>query len=191
MFFKTRYRKMADATQNNPLNKNDTTVKNTTSDNPSSQSKNPIDVSSEPPIKRQRFEPSTSKMYDSTWDLPDDLAEYVNDKISTHMKDSDLQEAILLENPIPSNVWKCKKLDSSFKELLEEQSKKPIVLAEDCLSTIEQKILNVFGPLSRMWASLEEEKQSLLSTTSENSLPKEEIEHMDFASTVFDQTITC
>ena len=89
MFFKTRYRKMADATQNNPLNKNDTTVENTTSDNPSSQSKNPIDVSSEPPTKRQRFESSTSKMYDSTWDLLDDLTEYVNDKINTHIKDSD------------------------------------------------------------------------------------------------------
>ena len=144
----------------------------------------------EPPAKRQRFEASSSKSSHSKWDLSDDLAGYLNDKIVSFVKDSDLQESILIDNPVPSNIVRTKRLDTAFKEILEEQHKKAILFNEDVLINIQNKVFNVYGPLTKLWATMEAEKTELVEASGQDQLTFDSIEHVNKVSTGFEQTIT-
>ena len=52
----------------------------------------------------------------------------------------------------------CKKLDGFIKEMLLEQSKSICLSQEKSLANLQQRIEFVYGPLSKIWAAVEEEK---------------------------------
>ena len=73
------------------------------------------------------------------------------------VKDKNLKESILNENPVLTNITKQRKLDEYYKELLEENCAKR-ELALDCiLEKIQSKTLNIMEPLSKLWFGFEEE----------------------------------
>ena len=72
------------------------------------------------------------------------------------VKDKNLKENILNENPVPPNITKQRKLDEYYKELLEENRAKR-ELALDCiLEKIQSKTLNIIEPLSKLWFGFKE-----------------------------------
>ena len=165
----------------------DETPEKDINDNEETQSTASFDKS-EPPCKRQRFEASSAKSI-VEWDLPEDLAIYLKDKTEIFIKDSDIQESILKDNPVPSNIIKPKKLDTAFREILEEQYKKTALSNEEMLSNIQNKVFSVLGPLTKLWATMEGEKTEILQTSQEQITPEVE-ENLNTVSTGFEQVIT-
>jgi len=54
-------------------------------------------------FKRQRFEARSEKsQYD--WQLPPEMLEYAERHFNTYIKDTDLKDNVLDENPVPDNV---------------------------------------------------------------------------------------
>ena len=165
----------------------DETPEKDINDNEETQSTASFDKS-EPPCKRQRFEASSAKSI-VEWDLPEDLGIYLKDKTEIFIKDSDIQESILKDNPVPSYVIKPKKLDTAFREILEEQHKKTALSNEEMLSSIQNKVFRVLGPLTKLWATMEGEKTEILQTSQEQITPEVE-ENLNTVSTGFEQVIT-
>ena len=136
-----------------PIEKENKPLSNVTAD----QTVNEINEVIEPVQKRTRF--NASEDVDSKWDLSDELAKYVNKAFKGFIADKILKEKVLEENPVPTNIAKCKKLDTFLKKLLEESGKKYCVKGDESLLAVQERIRNVFGPLSKVWASIEEERE--------------------------------
>ena len=60
--------------------------------------------------KHCRFELEPENM-ENEWNLPTQLASYVNKYMATHISEKDIREKILKTNPIPHNVKGTQKLD--------------------------------------------------------------------------------
>lgn len=135
-------------------------IERNNNDSSQSSSKRNIDEESpkedgtEPPYKRQRFE-AVAEEDNNMYELPEELAAYVNKYLERFVPDKGLKDSILYENPVPSNVIKPKRLDDFFKELLEEQKKRSEMALDDALEKIQQKTLNILGPLSKVWLVIE------------------------------------
>ena len=113
----------------------------------------------------------------------------LKDKTEIFIKDSNIQESILKDNPVPSYVIKPKKLDTAFREILEEQHKKTALSNEEMLLNIQNKVFSVLGPLTKLWATMEGEKTDILQTSQEQIMPEVE-ENLNTVSTGFEQVIT-
>ena len=105
----------------------------------------------------QRFEAvSAYKVYD--WELSQEMADYVTKKFATYVPEKDLKDSIINENPVPLNIHKPnihKPLDDFLKELMEEQNKSFQVNIDRMLERLQHKTVNIMGPLSRVWLSLD------------------------------------
>ena len=51
------------------------------------------------------------------------MAEYVNAYFGTYVKEADLKEQILMENPVPDNLGQLKKFDNFVHEILKDKHK--------------------------------------------------------------------
>lgn len=122
------------------------------SENEDSSSKLPAN---EPPYKRKRFE-ALAEEAQYNWDLPAGMADYANKYLKNFVPEKDVKDSILTTSPVPSNIQGPKKLDDFFKELLEEKKKRSELFWDSNLERMQQKTLNVFGPLSKVWMTLEE-----------------------------------
>ena len=125
------------------------------------------------PTKYSRFElegESNSK----GWDLSSGLASYLNKYMSTHVSEKDIRERILQNNPVPRNVKVCQRLDEYIKELLLENKKSSTLYHEKILKRIQEKIVSVLAPLTKLWSFMEEERE-LVSPDDEASDGHQEI----------------
>ena len=109
----------------------------------------------EPPGKRKRFE-ALAEEAQYNWDLPTGMADYANKYLKNFVPEKDIKDSILTTSPVPPNIQGPKKLDDLFKELLEEKKKKTELFWDSNLERIQQKTLHVFGPLSKVWMTIEE-----------------------------------
>ena len=108
----------------------------------------------QPSFKRPRFEAlADEKQYD--YELPDEMANYLNKYMDKYVPDKDLKDSVMTENPVPSNVNKPKKLDGYFKEILNENHKRNQLKIHDALEKIQDKVVQVMGPLARVWYAVE------------------------------------
>ena len=105
-------------------------------------------------LKRLILMISTSGHYQKTW--PNMRNSYLNEFV----QDADIKEAILQQNPVPSNISKPRKLDDFLKELLEEGNKNHVLRVDHALEKIQQKTINIFGPLSRVWYTIDQARKS-------------------------------
>lgn len=122
----------------------------------------------QPSFKRPRFEAlADEKQYD--YELPDEMADYLNKYMDKYVPDKDLKDSIMTENPVPSNVNKPKKLDGYFKEILNENHKRNELKVDDALEKIQDKVVQVMGPLARVWYAVE------ATTTDSQPLSAEEL----------------
>ena len=113
------------------------------------------DDSEERSFKRQRFEALTEEEHHE-WELPEELVRYANKYIEKYVQEKSLKDTVLIENPVPNNVAKPRKLDGYFKELMDERSRRRELVTDNSLEKIQERIRNIFGPLSKLWFRIEE-----------------------------------
>ena len=133
------------------------------------------------PAKYSRFElegESNSK----GWDLSSGLASYLNKYMSIHVSEKDIREKILQNNLVPRNVKVCQRLDEYIKELLLENKKSSTLYHEKILKGIQEKIVSVLAPLTKLRSFMEEERE-LISPDDEASDGHQEI------ASLFEQTV--
>ena len=102
----------------------------------------------------------TSKDEKFQWNLPDNLARYAYEQFSLYTPEKVLQESIMNKNPIPRNVHPPKKMDDFMRELLLEKRNHFEITSDTNLVKLQQKLLDVTCPLSKIWATVESAKNS-------------------------------
>ena len=56
------------------------------------------------------------------WNLPSSMAEYANNHFNSYIPDKGIEEQLLTENPVPSNLQQVKPLDDVIRSLLSSQT---------------------------------------------------------------------
>ena len=136
-------------------------------------------------IDDDRFEIVEQLQNENAWDLPGQMAEYANRHTNLFIQNQYIKEAIMTYNPIPTNVNLTRDIDPVVRDLLMEGDKRICLSKDHQLSSIQQRVSFIFGPLSRLWAAMEEEKRMILQSEADEAT-KENIKAM---SQLFDQTI--
>ena len=76
------------------------------------------------------------------------MADYVNPQFECFIPEKDVEEILLILEPVPENVRGVKKLDDFVKSMMGQSAQ---VLNQDAtMEKFQQKILDVLGPLSRL-----------------------------------------
>ena len=88
------------------------------------------------------------------WLLPEKMAGYVNDHFQTLLPEKGVHDSILMENPIPSNVDQPQTVDDFIEPLMSKNE----TVVDLSLDKVQQKIVNVMGPLARVWKALADVK---------------------------------
>ena len=97
-----------------------------------------------------------TKKEEYKWSLPQDMASYANDNSEKYIPEKDVKEAILIKTPRPENLDPVKKLDDYLQEPL-KQKKRPQDIAMDItLEKVQNKVLDIMGPLSKLWLMVEQ-----------------------------------
>ena len=103
--------------------------------------------------KSHRFQ-IISKAESRKWELPCEMADYVNHQFEYFIPEKDVEENLLIQQPVPENVRGVKKLDDFVKSVMGQSAQ---VLNQDAtMKRFQQKILDLVGHLSRLWKGLEE-----------------------------------
>ena len=85
---------------------------------------------------------------------------YVIEHFEKYIKETDVQETLLDDNPLPGNMRGRKDIDNYLKKIILE-AKKPRKLEQDrSLEKIQQKVLNIMGPLSKLRVGVDEDNCS-------------------------------
>ena len=86
------------------------------------------------------------------------MADYANHQFQCFVQEKDVEENLLVLQPVPENVRGVKKLDDFVKSIMGQDAQ---VLKQDAImQKFQQKILDVLGPLSRLWKGLEDIKNA-------------------------------
>ena len=80
------------------------------------------------------------------------MAEYANNHFNSYIPDKDIEEQLLTENPVLSNLQQVKPLDNFIGSLLSSQT---VMTSDHQMDRFQGKILEVIGPVSRLWKGLE------------------------------------
>ena len=110
---------------------------------PSSRSPSPTPVNTS---SSRRFQIITEEEK-FQYNIPGDMAEYVNENFDRFLSEKDLEENILKENPVPSIINPVKILDHSLAKVVEGRQE---TLADKDLETVQSKIRDVLGPICRL-----------------------------------------
>ena len=92
--------------------------------------------------------------------IQDELATYANQKMNMYIPDTYLQESIMVQNPAPSNIDAERSLDQHLQEMLEKE-KKEFLSFERAMGRVHERIGYIYGPLSKIWAIVDEERLEL------------------------------
>ena len=121
-----------------------------------------------------------SEEKENEWLMTEDMAQFVKKYFNTYVKETDLHSSIMKENPVPSNMTGPAKLDNYLRSLLEEQKKQSCILVDKSQIKLQQKIINVMGPLGKAW--------SLLQNALSGSSDRVEV-HMGYLNELLEQSI--
>ena len=134
-----------------------------------SNSDSTTDSESEASAANKRFK-VILKGEEFKWSLPSSMVEYVNHHFNANIPDKDNEEQLLTENPVPSNPQQLKPLDNLIRSLLLPFQ---TVTTSDCqMERFQGKILDVMGPLSRLWKGLEDLRKASSDEAVEISVDK-------------------
>ena len=87
------------------------------------------------------------------------MANYVDHQFEYFIPEKDVVENLLILQPVPENVRGVTRLDDFVKSIMGQSVQ---VLNQDAtMEKFQQKILDVLGPLSRLWKGLEDIKNAL------------------------------
>ena len=104
-----------------------------------------------------RFEVVTSKDKNA-WRLSDDPAQYANN--TKYVSDKDIQDNILVRNPVPKNLKEPLKVDSFVSNLLNDTGNTFEISRDKQLARINSRLRDVYGPLTKVLQQVDEFKQS-------------------------------
>ena len=105
--------------------------------------------------KRCRFEALPDEAVNA-WDLPSEMEKYANKHMIKFINDKVITDTVLVDQPVPSNLVKPLKMDEFFKDMLEERKMKSQLAWDQILEKLQHKTVNVYGPLSKVWLTLED-----------------------------------
>lgn len=138
----------------------------------------------------------TEKDKTNSWEIKQVLADYATKQMNTYIPDSDIKDEILYTYPIPDNIKNKKEIDANIKSLLLEQRGKETLSLDKAFSSIQDKISNVFGPLSQVWEFLEIQKDNAIDHVSrlkEEEMSEDVTEMLNSSkdcSRIMDMTVT-
>ena len=92
--------------------------------------------------------------------------------MNSYINDSDIKDEILYQYPVPDNLNNKKDMDSNINSLLTEIRAKETLSLDKAFGSVQDKVLNIFGPLSQVWEFLEIQKDHAIEQTS--NMPEEE-----------------
>ena len=81
------------------------------------------------------------------------MADYANLHFKNYIPDKDINEKILPENPVPSDLQEVPVLADFVRTLLVSQT---VITTDHQMEKLQEKILQVMGSLSRLWKGLED-----------------------------------
>ena len=119
----------------------------------------------QPANKYQRLELESGNLGNSC-DLPSGQATYIHKYMAAHISPKDIKEKILSVTPVPSKIKDRQKLDKYIKELLVENKKNNTLNQEKVLKGIQDQVVTILAPLSKLWSIMELER---------NANPEEEL----------------
>ena len=100
------------------------------------------------------------------------MAKYTNDHFNKFIPEKNLQESILVENPVPFNLHPPRKMNEFMRDLIFEKRAGSLEVAADSnLVKLQQKLLDVMGPLSKVWNIVQKASNSCFEQI-EVSLPE-------------------
>ena len=76
------------------------------------------------------------------------------------MEENDVKKTILDDNPVPEIMGGPKVIDDYLKEMLWEAKKSKELEQGQSLENIQQKVLNIMEPVSKLWVGVDEVKCS-------------------------------
>ena len=119
----------------------------------------------------------------NAWDLPSSMVEYLNKymKFIFHLRYKRKKFKELKDNPVRANVRKAQVLDNYIKELLTENKLALKSTHEKSFKAVQEKVLHILGPLSRVWLIMENEKLS------SSGCGDTEVQEMTPISSLFEQ----
>ena len=85
------------------------------------------------------------------WELPKNMAKYLNQVSNKHLKDSLARKEILEAHPVPKNVPPTPELDAITRSILQRANRNVVLSKEKNLRECQNKLRDVWGPLGRMW----------------------------------------
>ena len=83
------------------------------------------------------------------------MAKYVNKHINKYTHEKDIQDSILKKSPVPSNARQNIPLDNFLKEIMMDEDKFKESAFDSNREIIQTKMIQSFGPLSKVWDVLE------------------------------------
>ena len=97
-----------------------------------------------------------TKKEEYKWSLPQDMASYTNDNSEKYIPEKDVKEAILIKTPRPENLDPVKKLDDYLQEPLKQKKRPQDIAMDNTLEKVQNKVLDIMGPLSKLWLMVEQ-----------------------------------
>ena len=99
------------------------------------------------------------------------LVEYANKYMDNFISNQTLTNEIMSFNLVPEHLKRGKTLDPYLRELPAEQDKYICLNQDKTLGNLQQRIAVLYGPLRKIWATLEAEREYSLADEGEtNSL---------------------
>ena len=90
-------------------------------------------------FKRKRFE-ATGEDAHSNWELPDEMLKYARKQFNFFIKEKDLKDSVLLENPVRKKFKQELKLYPHYNELLEDKRRKRELSLDTMLEKQQSKV---------------------------------------------------
>jgi len=83
------------------------------------------------------------------------MAEYVKENFDNFIPEKSVKEAVFVPNPRPDNLVPGEKLDEFLSDLTKERRKNTELAFEAILEKVQNKNLDIMGPLARLWLAVE------------------------------------
>ena len=102
----------------------------------------------------QRFRIVTQEE-EHLWSLKEGMLTYVKENFEKYIPEKYIKDGILLNNPRPQNLVQAKKLDDYLITLMKDKHKTQELTVETTLEKIQNRNLDVMGPLSKLWQAVD------------------------------------
>jgi len=134
--------------------------------------------------KIQRFELEVDSR-ENDWELPENLLAYLNKYVDNKIPEKELRDKITNFNPVPKNVRKTQEIDIFIKDVLVENNKNSTLHVDRLLKATQEKVLQILGPLTRLWEITDREKIYV-----DEDVP-EEVEQFQNMINLMEQSVLC